>query len=56
MRGGVSHIPKRYSKAYNKCLKSYDLKQEPKHIIYLDANDLYGCANINLFQQVGSNG
>ena len=33
-----------YSKANNQYLKSYDLKQESKHMIYLDANDLYGYA------------
>ena len=41
MRGGVSCISNRYSKANNKCLKSFDPKQESKHIIYLDANNLY---------------
>ena len=41
-RGGVSYISNRYSKANNKNLKSYDPKQESKHIIYLDANNLYG--------------
>ena len=44
MKGGVSHISKRYSKANNKYLKSYDPKQESKHIVYLDANNLYGYA------------
>ena len=43
-RGGVSNISNRYSKANNKYLKSYDPKQELKHIIYLDANNLYGYA------------
>ena len=43
-RGGVSYISKRYSKASNRYLKSYDTKQESKHIIYLDANNLYGYA------------
>ena len=38
----VSYISNRYSKANNKYLKSYDPKQEPKHIINLDANNLYG--------------
>ena len=38
-RGGISN---RYSKANNKYLKSYYPKQESKHIIYLDANNLYG--------------
>ena len=41
---GVSYISNRYSKTNNKCLKSYDPKQESKHIIHLDANNLYGYA------------
>ena len=44
MKGGVSYISNRYSKADNKCLKSYDPKQELKHIMYLDANNLCGYA------------
>ena len=40
-RGKISYISKRYSKANNKYLKSYNLKQESSHIIYLDANNLY---------------
>ena len=40
-RDGVSYISNNYSKANNKYLKSYDPKQESKHIIYLDANNLY---------------
>ena len=35
--GRVSYISKRYSKASNKYLKSY----EPKLIVYLDAKNLY---------------
>ena len=31
-RGGISYIFNRYSKATNKYLKSYDPKQESKHI------------------------
>ena len=42
MRGRVSYIYKRYSKANNKCLKSYHPKQELKHIIDLDVNNSYG--------------
>ena len=42
MRGDVSSIPKRYSKANNKYLKHYDPKQEFTHIRYSDANNLYG--------------
>ena len=41
-RGGIYLISKRYSKASNKDLQSYDPKQESKHTIYLDANNLYG--------------
>ena len=33
-----------YSKANNRYLKSYDPKQESKHIIYLNANNLCGYA------------
>ena len=43
-RGGISYISNRYSKANKKYLKSYDPKQESKHVIYLDANNLYGYA------------
>ena len=42
MRGGVPYISKRYSKANNQYLKSYNPKQESKHSLYLDANNLYG--------------
>ena len=44
IRGGVCYISKRYGKARNKYLKSYDPKQESKHFINLDANNLYGYA------------
>ena len=43
-KGGISYISYRYSKASNKSLKSYDPKQESKHIIYLKMNNLYGYA------------
>ena len=43
-RGGDSCISNRYSKANNKYLKYYDPKKESKHIIYLDATNLYGYA------------
>ena len=39
-RVGISYISNRYNKANNKYLKSYDQKQELKHIIYSDANNL----------------
>ena len=41
-RSGISYISNRYSKANYEYLKSYDPKQESKHITYLDANNLYG--------------
>ena len=41
-RGGISYISNKYSKANNKYLKSYGPKHELNHIIYLDANNLYG--------------
>ncbi len=44
IRGGVSSIMKRYSKANHKGLDDYDPKRPNKHILYLDANNLYGWA------------
>ena len=43
MRGGVSYISNRYSKAKNKYLKSHDPKQKSKYIV-------------SYYQQVASNG
>ena len=43
LRSGVSYISNRYNKANNKYSKSHDPKQKSEHIIYLDANNLYGC-------------
>ena len=40
MRDEVSCISDRYSKANNKYLKSFDPKQESKHVEYLDTNNL----------------
>ena len=42
MRGGISYIAKRHSKANNKYMESYDSSKESIFIMYLDANDLYG--------------
>ena len=44
MRGGISYISKRYSKANNKYMKCYDSSEESKFIMLLDANNLYGWA------------
>ena len=43
-RAGVSYASNRYGKTNKKYFKSDDPKQEQKHIIYLDANNLYGYA------------
>ena len=43
-RGGFCYISVRYNKANNKYLKFHDPKEESKHIIYLDASNLYGYA------------
>ena len=43
-RGGISYIFHKDRKNNNKYLKPYDPKQESKHVIYLDANNLYGYA------------
>ena len=48
-RDGISYISNRFSKAKNKYLKTYNPKQESKHIIYLDANNLYGYAISKFF-------
>ena len=44
IRGGISMIVNKYSKANNKYLKSYDKNKPSTYIIYLDANNLYGWA------------
>ena len=44
MRGGVSYINKRYSKANDKYCPDCDTTIPEKYILYLDMNNLYGCA------------
>ena len=44
MRGGISYIAKRHSKANNKYMKNYDKNIEDIFIMYFDANNLYGWA------------
>ena len=41
IRGGVSYITRRYSKAKNKYMESYNKLIPSKYIIYKDANNLY---------------
>ena len=43
MRGGISYIAKKYSKANNKYMECYGGSKKSKYITYLDANNLYGC-------------
>ena len=59
MRGRISHISNRHNKANNKYLKSFDPKEESKHI-YLVTNNLLSYAmskflNLDVLQ-VDSNG
>ena len=44
IRGGISHISKRYAEANNKYMKDYNHNKPPTFIQYLDANNLYGWA------------
>ena len=44
MRGGISYIAKRHSRANTKYMKCYDSSKKSKYITYLDANNLSGCA------------
>ncbi|VDI59594.1 Hypothetical predicted protein [Mytilus galloprovincialis] len=44
LRGGISMISHRHAKANNKHVPSYDPKSTINHVMYLDANNLYGWA------------
>ena len=44
IRGGVSMISHKYSRANNPYTPDYDSNRPITHITYLDANNLYGCA------------
>ena len=44
IRGGISHISKRYAEANNKYMKNYNKTQPSTYIQYLDANNLSGWA------------
>ena len=44
IRGGITHIAKRYAEANNKYMINYDSSKPTTYIQYLDANNLYGWA------------
>ena len=44
IRGGITHISKRYAEANNKYMKNYNPDKSSSYIQYLDANNLYGWA------------
>ena len=44
MRGSISYIAKRYSKANNEYMGDYDKSKETVYNMYFDANNVYGWA------------
>ena len=44
IRGGITHISKRYAEANNKYMKNFNERKPSTFIQYLDANNLYGWA------------
>ena len=44
MRGDISYIAKRHSKANNKYMECYDSSEKSKYIPYFDEKNLYGWA------------
>ena len=42
IRGGICHAIYRYAKANNKYMKNYNKNIISLHIMYLDANNLFG--------------
>ena len=56
IRGGICHSIHRYAKANNKYMKDCNKNIEPSYIQYLDANNLYGWAMSQKFQEIFLNG
>ena len=44
VRGGISMVSKRHARANNPAVEGYDPEKPNSHILYLDANNLYGWA------------
>ena len=44
MRGGISMVSKRHARANNPAVEGYNPENPNSHILYLDANNLYGWA------------
>ncbi|KAK3765304.1 hypothetical protein RRG08_027310 [Elysia crispata] len=44
MRGGISMVSKRHARANNPAVEGYNPERPNSHILYLDANNLYGWA------------
>ena len=44
MRGGISMVSKRHARANNPSVEGYDPEKPNSHILYLEANNLYGWA------------
>ena len=42
--GGICHAIHRFAKANNEYMKSYDKDIKSSYLMYLDANNFYGCA------------
>ena len=44
IRGGICHAMHRYAETNNKYMKNYNKDKDSSQLMYLDANNLYGCA------------
>ena len=56
MRGGISYINKRYSRANNRYCPDYDKNKPENFIFYLDMNNLYGDAMSEYYHMEDLNG